>query len=166
MIPFYGKVSKSRFQREATELWLFLKPVGHPRANMRELYSAFLLFLNLFTLSTPFSELKGSNHHIHFFPSRAGVSLDPGAAALVAVRGEVPKPADQHLALQVHWRVPAHELKGIELEPSKVAGRGVVRGIGGIPRTPRKEQESGLVFMDAHVHIPPKLKFKLFHLLL
>lgn len=87
---------------QATELWLFLKPIGHPRANMREIDSAFLLFLNLFTLSSPFSELKGSNHHIHFFLRRAGVSLGPGAAAPVTVRGEVPEPADQHLALQVH----------------------------------------------------------------
>lgn len=91
------------------------------------------------TGSIPSSELKGPNHHVHLFLSRAGVSLGPGAAALVAAGGVVPEPADQHLALEVHRRVPAHELEGIKLEPSKVAIRGVVGGIGRISRTPRKE---------------------------
>lgn len=102
------------------------------------------------------------------FLSRAGVSLGPGAAAPVAAGGEVPEPADQHPALQVHGRVPAHELEGVKLEPSKVAGRGVERGVGRISRTPRKEQKKKreLVFMDAHMHIPAKLKLRLFDLLL
>lgn len=105
---------------------------------------------NLFTLpsaptgSIPSSELEGPNHHIHLFLSRAGVSLGPGAAAPVAVGGVVPEPADQHLALEVHRRVPAHELEGVKLEPSKVAGRGVVGGIGRVSRTPGKEQKKGI----------------------
>lgn len=111
-------------------------------------------------------ELNGSHHHIHFLLSRAGVSLDPGAAALVAVGGVVPEPADQHLALEVHRRVPAHELEGIKFEPSKVAGRGAVCGIGRISRTSRKEQKRELVLMDAHMYILAKLKLKLFNLVL
>lgn len=120
----------------------------------------FFVFPGALTRSIPFVELNGSGHHIHFLLSRAGVSLGPGAAAPVAAGGVVPKPADQHLALEVHRRVPAHELKGVKLEPSKVAGRGAERGIGRISRTPRKEQKRESVFRDAHMHVPAKLKFK------
>jgi len=52
----------------------------------------------------------------------------------------------------------AHELKGVKFEPSQVAVRGVVCGIGIISNTSRKKQERELVLIDSHMYIPEKIQ--------
>lgn len=54
--------------------------------------------------------------------------------------------------------MPADELKGVKLEPSKVAVGGVVCDIGRISNTSRKKGKRELGFMDIHVYIPAKMQ--------
>lgn len=70
---------------------------------------------------------------------RTCLSLGAAQAALVAAGGVVAQPAHRQLAPQVDRRVAVDELKGIELEASKVAVGGVVRGIGRISDASRKK---------------------------